>query len=99
MAVYVMRKAFYNNNGIDTPMAIGINDVTLFSSWRKAENFVKDMVAINERGGGPRYEVYEEDIKSLFIDDIVTKAKTYAQQEYDTVGCRFGYTIVKPKIF
>ena len=33
--VYVIRKAFYNDNGIDRALAIGIGDITCFSGKRQ----------------------------------------------------------------
>jgi len=96
--VYVIRKAFYNDNGIDRALAIGIGDITCFSSWEKAEEWVKDIISRDELAGNPKYEEWNEDVKMLFVDDIVKKAKTYAQQ-FDGQNCRVGYTIVQPMIF
>jgi capsid portal protein len=91
---------FYNDNGIDRAIAIGIGDITCFSSWKKAEEWVKDTISRDELAGNPKYEEWNEDVKMLFVDDIVKKAKTYAQREYNKgCECRFGYTIVQPKIF
>lgn len=98
--VYVIRKAFYNDNGIDRALAIGIGDITCFSSWKKAEDWVKETVNRDELAGNPKYEEWNEDVKMLFVDDIVKKAKTYAQREYNKgCECRFGYTIVQPIVW
>lgn len=98
--VYVIRKAFYNDNGIDRALAIGVGDITCFSSWKKAEEWVKDTISRDELAGNPKYEEWNEDVKMLFVDDIVKKAKTYAQQGYcNGANCRFGYTIVQPIVW
>ena len=96
--VYVIRKAFYNDKGIDRAIVIGIGDITCFSSWKKAEDFVKSFVKYDEERGNPKYEIYKQNVTDLFCDDIAVKAVTYAQQTYDEQGCRVGYTIVQPKI-
>ena len=98
--VYVIRKAFYNDNGVDRALAIGVGDITCFSSWKKAEEWVKETISRDELAGNPKYEEWKEDVKMLFVDDIVKKAKTYAQREYNKgCECRFGYTIVQPIIW
>lgn len=98
--VYVIRKMFYNDNGIDRAVTIGIGDITCFSSWEKAEEWVKDKISRDELAGNPKYEEWKEDVKMLFVDNIVKKAKTYAQREYDKGReWRCGYTIVQPIIW
>ena len=97
--VYVIRKTFYNDNGIDRAIAVSIGDIICFSSWKKAEDMVKSFVKNDEEKGNPKYEIYKENLTDMFCDDIAVKAVTYAQQQYDEQNCRFGYTIVQPKIF
>lgn len=96
--VYVIRKLFLKDGCFDRAAAVGINDITCYSSWKKAEDFVKSFVKNDEERGNPKYEIYKENVTDLFCDDIAVKAVTYAQQTYDEQGCRAGYTIVQPKI-
>jgi hypothetical protein len=96
--VYVIRKLFLKDGCFDRAAAVGINDITCYSSWKKAEDFVKSFVKNDEERGNPKYEIYKENVTDLFCDDIAVKAVTYAQQTYDEQGCRVGYTIVQPKI-
>jgi hypothetical protein len=97
--VYVIRKMFFNDGGFDRATAVGIGDITCFSSWKKAEDMVKSFVKNDEEKGNPKYEIYKENLTDMFCDDIAIKAVTYAQQQYDEQNCRVGYTIVQPKIF
>ena len=97
--VYVIRKMFYNDNGIDRAVTIGIGDITCFSSWKKAEDMVKSFVKNDEERGNPKYEIYKENLTDMFCNGIAVKAVSYAQQQYDKQNCRIGFSIVQPKIF
>lgn len=96
--VYVIRKMFIKDGCFDIAVAVGINDITCFSSWKKAEDMVKSFVKNDEGNGNPKYEIYKENLTDMFCDDVAVKAVTYTQQQYDEQGCRVGYTIVQPKI-
>ena len=49
--VYVIRKMFFNDGGFDRTTAVGIGDITCFSSWKKAEDMVKSFVKNDEEKG------------------------------------------------
>lgn len=97
--VYVIKKMFYREGCIDNALAVGIGDIICFSSWKKAEEWVKDTISRDELAGNPKYEEWNEDLHLSFCDDVAKKAKTYAQQQFDEQNCRVGYTIVQPKIW
>lgn len=97
--VYVIKKMFYREGGIDRALAVGIGDIICFSSWKKAEEYVKTKVAFDKANDKVEFDVYEEDLDYQFVTDVAKKAKTYVEKTYDAFGYRVGYTIVQPKIW
>ena len=66
---------------------IGIGDITCFSSWKKAEEWVKDKISRDELAGNPKYEEWNEDVKMLFVDDIVKKARKIRRRVWFCWDC------------
>lgn len=97
--VYVIRKKFYRKDNVNYALAVGIGDIICFSSWKKAEEYVKTKVAFDKTNYKVEFDVYEEDLVCQFVTDTAKKAKTYVERTYDALGYRVGYTIVQPKIW
>lgn len=97
--VYVIKKKFYRENNVDYAFAVGIGDIICFSSWKKAEEYVKTKVTFDEANYNVEFDVYEENLVYQFVTDVAKKAKTYVERTYDALGYRVGYTIVQPKIW
>lgn len=99
MAKYVyvvLKKQFFNERGVDIPLAVGMSDISTFSTMKKAEEYVKEFVRIIEEcPTEPKFEIYNDNPADAWCDDYCMACKVYAQQKYNRQGLRVGFMILK----
>ena len=90
--VYVICKGHFENGKVSFA---DFNDTICFTSWKKAESFVKE--SLTECKNMPPYIAREEDLSRFEYKDYAKRVVRYIQQEY-FCGVRAEYKIVQPDI-
>ena len=93
--VYVIHKVHFIENGGEKETSVDFNNIICFTSWKKAESFVKQ--SLTECENMPPYIAREEDLSRYEYKDYAKRVVRYIQQEY-FCGVRGEYIIVQPDI-
>ena len=93
--VYVIHKVHFIENGGEKETSVDFNNIKCFTSWKKAESFVKQ--SLTECKNMPPYTAREEELTRYEYKDYAKRVVRYIHQEY-FCGVRAEYIIVQPDI-
>lgn len=92
--VYVVEKdVFFKNDTIGETKGISsIDDINCFSNKEKAIEFVEQEVKKLQSQGEPKFDKYD------YLYDMNIDMVSYAQNEFNVIGVKRKYRIIKKKI-
>ena len=93
--VYVIQKVHFIENGGEKETSVDFNNILCFTSWKKAESFVKQSLTAHKNM--PPYTAREEDLSRYGYEYYAKRVVRYIQKEY-FCGVRAEYIIVQPYI-